>query len=132
MKVIIAIPPAYFSDLNRHFVSGSRWSYSMYGRKVKEGLCPSHYPFYVGYSSALLKRDTESTIKAVDGTATDMKTREFADIIIKEKPDLLVLEVQTVSFPFVMALAKKLKNVIGCKVAIAGGHVTCMYVCMHW
>lgn len=126
MKVLIANPPAYIGDYDRHFVqAGSRWSFTM--RISKDSGCNEHYlpyPFFLGYSSALLKRTFD--VKAIDACALDFDEREFIQYVVAHDPDVLVLEVPTVSFPLVMEVIREIKEDIRCKVVLAGSHVTAL------
>lgn len=95
----------------------------------KEKKCKEHYlpyPFFLGYSSALLKRDLDIYVKAVDACALDFDEKDFANYVRSYKPDVFVLEVPTISFPLVMDLIRELKEDIDFKVIIAGTHVTAL------
>jgi radical SAM superfamily enzyme YgiQ (UPF0313 family) len=126
MKVLIANPPAYIRDSNRHFIqAGSRWSFSTQIPKNSE--CKDHYlpyPFFLGYSSALLKRDLDVKVNAIDACALDFDEKDFMSYVASYKPDILVMEVPTISFPLVMNIAKEIKDNLDCKIVIAGSHVT--------
>lgn len=128
MKVLIANPPAYITDLNRHFIqAGSRWSFSgaMPKDKCKEHYLP--YPFFIGYSSALLKRDVpEVETRAVDACALDFDEREFIVYVQEYAPDILIVEIPTISFSLMMGVLKEIKETVGCAIAIAGGHATAL------
>ena len=129
MRVLISNPPAYFHDPYRHFIqAGSRWSFSFYTKKPKEK--SKHYlpyPFFIGYSSSLLKRDLDKVeVKALDACALDFDEESFIHYIENYKPDLLVVEVPTISFPFVIKMLEKISGIINCKIALAGSHVTAL------
>lgn len=128
MKVLIANPPAYIQNYKRHFVqAGSRWSFSM--RIPKDENCKDHYlpyPFFLAYSSALLKRKGDVEVKAVDGCALDFDETAFTDYIKSFKPDILVMEVPTISFPLVMEITRRLKEDMDFNVVITGTHVTAL------
>lgn len=127
MRVLIANPPAYIKDHSRHLVqAGSRWSFSI---KIPKGSCKDHYlpyPFFLGYSSALLKRDTDVNVRAVDACALDFDENDFIYYVKSHEPDVLVMEVPTISFPLVMDLVKEIKEKIGCRIVIAGSHATAL------
>jgi radical SAM superfamily enzyme YgiQ (UPF0313 family) len=126
MKVLIANPPAYFKKFpNRHFIqAGSRWSHSFYcpkGKRIKHYL---PYPFFIGYASSLLKRDTEVKVKALDACALDFDEKDFVDYVKRYRPDLLVVEIPSISFPLMEEVLKNIKEEVECKIAVAGLHVT--------
>lgn len=126
MKVLLANPPAYIKDYDRHFVqAGSRWSFTM--RVPKDSGYKDHYlpyPFFLGYSSALLKPNFD--VKTIDACALDFDEREFVEYVVAHDPDVLVLEAPTVSFPLVMDVIQEIKENIGCEIVLAGSHVTAL------
>jgi len=127
MKVLIANPPAYLWDPCRHFVqAGSRWSFTL---DIPKGDTREHYlpyPFFLGYSSSLLTRDTDSEVKAVDLCALDLDEGDFISMVESYSPDILVMETPTVSFSLVGRLIKEAKERVNCKVVIAGSHATAL------
>lgn len=128
MKVLIANPPAYIKDNNRHLIqAGSRWSFSM--QIPKDRGCKDHYlpyPFFLGYSSSLLKGVADAEVKAVDACALDFDEKEFLDYVRSYNPDILITEVPTISFPLMMDIIRRLKEDTDFKAAIAGPHVTAL------
>lgn len=128
MKVLITNPPAYIGDHERHLIqAGSRWSFSMQISKkinVKDHYLP--YPFLLAYSNALLKEETDVDVAAFDGCALDMDEVEFTRRVEVESPDLLVIEVPTISFPLVMGVLEHITQTVGCRIAVAGAHVTAL------
>lgn len=93
-------------------------------KKIEEHYLP--YPFFLGYSSALLKRDLDVKVNAIDACALDFDEKDFISYVASYKPDILVMEVPTISFPLVMDLVKEAKDNIDCKIVIAGSHVTAL------
>lgn len=128
MKILIANPPAYIEDHDRHFVqAGSRWSFSMY--VLKESHDKYHYlpyPFFLGYSSALLKRDLDANVKAIDACALDFDEKKFLAYAKGYDPDVLVTEIPTISFPLMMKVLREVKNLVDCRIIVAGNHVTAL------
>lgn len=125
MRVLLTNPPAYFNDNHRrHFVNaGSRWSFSIFvSRNMKEHYLP--YPFSLGYVSALLKHTTNASVKGVDACALDMDNKDFIRYARQFDPDILLIDVPTISFPLTMQMLRELKETVGCKIVLAGGHVT--------
>ncbi|MFH1328817.1 MAG: radical SAM protein [Candidatus Bathyarchaeota archaeon] len=126
-KVLIANPPAYIRNYDRHFVqAGSRWSFSM--NIPKSADCKDHYlpyPFFIGYASALLKRDSEVEVKTVDGCALDFDEKDFQSYVRSYSPDVLVVEVPTISFPLVMDVLEEVEKSVG-YIVVAGSHVSAL------
>jgi radical SAM superfamily enzyme YgiQ (UPF0313 family) len=139
MKVCIANGPAYYREFpNRHFIqSGSRWSFSM-------DLPPGHdrnhyqpYPFNLAYLSSELKSEKTPLsfdifkekwqtleIHAFDACAKDMTDEEFKEMIFKMEPDILFVEVPTVSWtPTMRVLSEINEEMKQCKIIVGGTHV---------
>lgn len=126
MRVMLANPPAYMDDPKRHFIqSGSRWSFSLFIPKhEKEHYQP--YPFGLGYATSLLKQDPTNEVVGLDACAMDLDASEFIQSVSAFSPDILLIDVPTVSFPPTMKLLSEIKTRIGCKIVLAGGHVTAL------
>jgi radical SAM superfamily enzyme YgiQ (UPF0313 family) len=129
MKILITNPPAYIGNAYRHFIeAGSRWSFSI--GIPKDSGCKDHYlpyPFFLGYSSALLKRSNNlAKVKALDACALDFDEKDFTHYIKSYRPDVLIMEVPTISFPLVMDITRELKVDTDFKVVITGTHVTAL------
>lgn len=126
MKVLIANPPAYMGDHKRHFIqAGSRWAFSMFVPKnSKEHYLP--YPFGLGYSSAILKENQDCNVEGFDACALDLDSQEFVRKVESQHPDVLFMDVPTISFPLVMDMLKVLKDSVNCKIVLSGGHVTAL------
>ena len=84
------------------------------------------YPFFLAYSSALLKHNGNFEVKAVDACALDFDEIAFTDYIKSYKPDILVMEVPTISFPLVMDVIGRLKEIMDFTLVISGAHVTAL------
>ncbi|KFM22214.1 anaerobic magnesium-protoporphyrin IX monomethyl ester cyclase protein [Marine Group I thaumarchaeote SCGC AAA799-B03] len=129
MRILLTNVPAYINDDTRHYIgAGSqRWSHSLNipkGDKAASEFKYLEYPFNLGYSSALLKRDTDEEIRAWDPCALDLDEKDFCDYVSSYSPDVLVVEVPTVSFPPMMEILRTLKKDVGCKLIVAGQHIT--------
>jgi radical SAM superfamily enzyme YgiQ (UPF0313 family) len=130
MKVLVVNPPAYFRpNLTRHFIqAGSRWSHSLKIPKdsgIKDHYLP--YPFFLAYTVALLKRETDAEVRGFDADALDFDDVEFVEWVMKHKPDLIVVEVPTISFPLMMRTLRYVKNEMpDVKIAVTGGHITAL------
>jgi radical SAM superfamily enzyme YgiQ (UPF0313 family) len=130
MKILLANPPAYLFNPNRHFIqAGSRWSYTL--PIPKGSLAKSHYlpyPFFLGYSSSLLKKEfPDHEIKVIDACAFDFDEKAFINYVKHFSPDVLVVEIPTISFPLMAKVLETIKTEIGCLIVVAGPHVTPLY-----
>lgn len=125
MRVLITNSPAYIQDMYRHFTYGSRFGCSdpiPYGSNIKEHY--SAYPWSLGYASSLLKYKTDFKVKGLDAQARDYNEVDFVKYIRRYKPDLIVADLPTISFPLMMELLKNIKDEIDCKIILSGLHVS--------
>lgn len=130
MKILLANPPAYLFNPNRHFIqAGSRWSFTL--PIPKNSLCKYHYlpyPLFLGYSSSLLKKEFPNhEIKAIDACALDFDEKEFVNYVKYFSPDVLVVEIPTISFSLMMKVLETIKTEVGCLIIVTGPHVTALY-----
>lgn len=106
----------------KHFVkAGSRWPMTI-ARSKSAGYYP--YPFWLGYTLALLKRDTQAKVRGIDGVARDLTSEELFSHIERENPDLLITELATLTIGDDLLFLDKVKQLIGAQIAICGGFVT--------
>lgn len=127
MKILVTNPPAYFGkDNHRHFIqAGSRWSFSIdVPRDEKDHYLP--YPFGLGHVTSILKSTGEFEVKGLDACARDYDDTDYLDDIKKYSPDVIFVDIPTISFPLTMPLLKEIKQSTGCKIILGGGHVTAL------
>lgn len=129
MKILLSNIPAYIKDPERHYngAGSQRWSATYKIRKGDPGAAEwkyMEYPFNIGYSTALLKRDTDWTVKAWDPCVLDLDVNDFRSYVKSYSPDILLVEVPTVAFPLMLPILGDLKKEVGFKLAISGPHIT--------
>lgn len=121
MKVLVTNPPGFRDEEKKDFFikGGSRWSF-----KTRPSLeyCP--YPFFVGYTTSLLKSKTTHKIKAIDGVIEMMTPSQFLKKVQSEKPDLYITEIPTITFKEDVEFLKKIKELCRVEIALAGPHAT--------
>lgn len=128
MKVLVANPPAYLYDEGRCYVQGgSRWSHSYYiprsVAKKKRWYLP--YPFFLGYTASYLRAHSNADITFVDACAELMNETEFHDYVVRNNPDLVLLEVPTVSWNLIMKMLQWIKQDLpDLKVVVSGYHIS--------
>jgi len=106
----------------QHFVkAGSRWPQTV-GFSKSVDYYP--YPFWLAYTSALLKRDVSAAVKSIDGVALDMTCNEFLEAVIKEKPALIITELATLTIEDDVKLLKEIKQITNAQIAVCGAFVT--------
>jgi radical SAM superfamily enzyme YgiQ (UPF0313 family) len=125
MKVLLANLPGVKLNNNgtfRHYAkAGSRWPMTVgYTRTVDY----YPFPFWLAYTTALLKRDTKAKALGLDGVVLDMTHEEFFKEVQSFSPDLLITEFVLVNLKDDLELLKNIKEKIGCQIGIAGNYAT--------
>jgi radical SAM superfamily enzyme YgiQ (UPF0313 family) len=116
MKILLSNPPWYKGNCFG-VRAGSRWPHFR-----KEGDCYKPFPFFLGYTAALLEKNNKEVV-VIDAIAERIKNEEFISIVKKHKPDLLLMEVSTPSIYDDLSLATNIKQEISdIKIALSGPH----------
>jgi len=109
----------------KHYIkAGSRWPMTI-GRSRSVDYYP--FPFWLAYTSALLKRDTAASVQGLDGVVLDMTGDELLAEIISRKPNLLVVELASLTLGDDLEFLTRVKTATGCKVAVCGNYATVMH-----
>lgn len=131
MKILLTNTVGYIKGIERHFSCGRFGCtlpipYSIGGKnsKIKMSRHYNAYPWSLGYASAILKRDSTETIKAIDAQAKDYNEDDFTAAVNVFKPDLMVVDLPTISFALCMDILKKLKHDMKCILIIVGLHAS--------
>ena len=98
--------------------AGSRWPHF---EEAHHEYMP--FPFFLAYATAILEEfDHEALL--LDGIAEGISEKDFVNRIISFAPDLIVLEVSTISIEVDLTLARKLRKTVGkdAKIAFCGLH----------
>ncbi|MFC1721532.1 B12-binding domain-containing radical SAM protein [Patescibacteria group bacterium] len=127
MRILLANPPCQIklSDRReRYFVrAGSRWPFSNTKRR-EEPLDYIPFPFYLAYTSALLKKE-DFDVYAHDGVAQNLTNKQFFDKVLEIDPDVVLFETSTPTInydlEFVNAIKAKKPDLT---IVLAGPHVT--------
>lgn len=98
----------------------SRWSYTMDARTVKY----TFYPYELAYLSSLLKRDTAHRVRFMDGNLRGWDADEYIRRMAEERPDYLVMETATVTYPIDLRIGLEMKRRFGTKLIFTGQHAT--------
>lgn len=98
--------------------AGSRWPHF---EEEKHRYMP--FPFFLAYAAALLEKN-DFEVFLVDGVAERISETDFFNRIIAFDPDLIVLEVSTVSLEVDLEIARHLRETLnpGVKIAFSGLH----------
>jgi len=124
MKMLIANLPGIKKEDGKisHLVkAGSRWPMTI-GHSKSVDYYP--FPFWLAYTSSLLKRDTEAQVKAIDGVARDMDTEQFTAHVQEESPDILLVELATIAIKDDLGLLKSIKELTNAKIIVSGQFAT--------
>ncbi len=104
--------------------AGSRWP-AKYSKDLAVSYAP--FPFYMGYTAALLEKKTDCELLVLDCLAEGMSHKDFYNKCEKFNPDLIVMETSTISFNNDIEICKKLKDLTNAKIVLAGPHATFFY-----
>ena len=98
--------------------AGSRWPHF---EQEQNDYMP--FPFFLSYAASLLE-ENGFEISLVDGIAEGISEKQFIDRITSFSPDLIVLEISTISIEVDVALGSKLRNIVSgdAKIAFCGLH----------
>lgn len=118
MKIIIATGVGKNSEGHYFDLFPSRWSAS------SRYHANTYYPFDLAYLSSMLKRDTDHEVKMVDGNYFGYTVDVYADALIAEAPDLIVMEADSLTYNYDMEILQRVKQATGCKVVMCGQHPT--------
>ncbi|MCB0351837.1 MAG: hypothetical protein KDD38_11685, partial [Bdellovibrionales bacterium] len=98
MKVLVANAPAVFPLSDNYekyfFRAGSRWPASVVKKREEHITEYLPFPFYLAYTTALLKKDNIETY-AVDAIALNWSEDQFIDYVKEIRPDVLLMETTT-------------------------------------
>ncbi len=113
MRILLA-NPSYkikIDDKNeKYFVrAGSRWPFSLV-KKISEKPPYIPYPFFIGYTAALLKKQKHKVL-ILDAVALDLNEKEFIERLISKQPDVMLIETTTPTFNYDLSLVKKIKSI---------------------
>ncbi len=125
MKVLVANLPGVKQNKDgsiKHYVkAGSRWPMTV-GNSKSVDYYP--FPFWLSYTSALLKRDTQAHTKGLDGVVHDMNAEDFLECVKEFKPDLLITELVILTLEDDLETLRKIKREAGTKIAVGGNYPT--------
>lgn len=97
----------------------SRWTAS-----VGKSKCFTYYPYELAYLSTLLKRDTNSEIKMVDGNLLQLNAKGYIRLLKTLRPHILIMEPATMTYEEDLKVALAMKKLFGTKLIFVGQHVT--------
>ncbi len=118
-KIIIANSVGV-DECGNHIVHfPSRWT-ACVGREKRF----TYYPYELAYLSTLLKRDTGHQVRMVDGNLLQLTADQYIDLLKGYRPDWLVMEPSTLSYPYDLKIALGMKNICGTKTIFCGQHPT--------
>ncbi|RLG10642.1 hypothetical protein DRN69_08740 [Candidatus Pacearchaeota archaeon] len=120
MKIFIANLPWKLSKNEYGVRAGSRWAHK---RNKKRDLYYYPFPFFLAYATAVLEKEGYNVFLK-DYLTLELTEEEFLNDLKEKKPDIFVAEVSTPSFKNDIAICKKIKEVINCKIILCGPHVT--------
>ena len=113
MKIVLANTVGIDSEGWSIIPYPSRWTTASLGHE--DGY--TFYPRDLAYLSSLLKRDTGHDVKLIDGCLARYNREEYAEVLIEEAPDWLVMENSTRTFKEDEWIARKVAVATGAKIS---------------
>ncbi len=115
MTILLAYPP--FKEGAR----SGRWP----GASDFKNLYFFYPPWFLAYATALLE-ENGIEVSLIDAVAEDLSNEEFLERVKKISPELLIVETSTSTFDKDMVLMRRIKEEVGCQIALSGPHVTAL------
>ena len=85
----------------------------------------TYYPFSLAYLSSLLKRDTrDHEIRMLDGNYRGYPISRYAEALLAERPDLIVLEADGLTYAEDMELLRRVKEAHPVRLVLCGPYPT--------
>jgi radical SAM superfamily enzyme YgiQ (UPF0313 family) len=129
MKILIANIPTQIPLENgkeRYFIkAGSRWPFSV-TKSRKEPMLGGYlpFPFYLAYTSALLKKNNFN-VYAIDCVAANFSEEDYFNKFQEINPDVILIESQTPTIKHDLEILKTMKKFNSkLKIILAGPHPT--------
>jgi len=119
MNIIIANAVGINSEGKRISHFPSRWTALDFAQDLGG---QTFYPFMLGYTSSLLKRETDYNVTFVDGVLESMDIDQYVERVSALKPDLLVVESASVTYKDDLAFALGVKKNCGTTIVNVGAH----------
>lgn len=106
----------------QHFAkAGSRWPQTVgWARSVDY----YPFPFWLAYTSALLKRHSQAEVRGLDGVVLDLDAEGYLAIVREWRPDLVIVEATTLTLGDDLALLAGLRRELGSRLAVCGAYAT--------
>lgn len=119
MKIVIANSVGRDQEGNYYIHFPSRWTARM--GKVQDF---NYYPYELAYLSSLLKRETDFTVKMIDGNLQGLNSEEYINLLAQEKPDWLIMETASPLYHDDLRVARAIQKKSETKIIFCGQHPT--------
>ena len=118
MKIIIATAVGKNDNGKYYDIFPSRWS------ATADFHTNTYYPFDLAYLSSMLKNETNHQIKMIDGNYQGFTVDVYAENLVEEQPDLIIMEADSLTYADNMKVINNVKSRIPCKALLCGSHPT--------
>lgn len=119
MKIVVANSVGKDKEGNYYIHFPSRWTARM--GKMQDF---SFYPYELAYLSSLLKRETDFEVKMLDGNVRGFDSKEYSEVVAKEKPDWLIMETASPLYHDDLEVAHAIQKRYKTKTIFCGQHPT--------
>ncbi len=84
----------------------------------------TYYPYMLAYTSSLLKQETDHEVKLLDGNFLGYTISKYAEALVEEAPDLIVMESDSLTWPEDSEMLRRVKAQIPVRVVCCGAYPT--------
>lgn len=84
----------------------------------------AYYPWELAYTTSLLKKHTKHKVRFLDGCLMRLNQSAYLKEIIRERPDMMIIETATRMIDENLDLALQLKKSLGTKIVFVGQHAS--------
>jgi len=115
MRVIVATSVGKLDNGQELILFPSRWDSAVNGRRPF-----AYYPYELAYLSSLLKRETDHSVRMIDGNLALWDADQYAAHLIALNPDVLVTECSALTYPAMTRCARLVEAATGCSLWLTG------------
>lgn len=118
MKIVIVTAIGKNREGLRYTLFPSRWSLASRFHS------DAYYPYDLAYLSSMLKQETSHWVKMIDGNFLGYTISKYRQVLIDEKPDLIIMEADSLTYMEDMDLLRQVKTEIPVRLLLCGPYPT--------
>ena len=118
MKIVVATSIGKNREGLRYTLFPSRWS------MASQFHADAYYPYDLAYLSSILKQETPHQVKMIDGNFLGYTINKYRDVLIEQKPDLIIMEADSLTYLEDMEMLRMVKETIPVQLLLCGPYPT--------